>query len=55
LGYPRSGLERSDFVLWHFSDLIGRADDVRSPAKAEMVFGGSGLQATSKGEELISN
>jgi hypothetical protein len=23
LGYPRSGLERSDFVRWHFSDMVG--------------------------------
>jgi hypothetical protein len=27
---PRSGLERSDFVHWHFSDLTGCAADVRS-------------------------
>jgi hypothetical protein len=29
LGYPRSGLSRSDFVLWHFSDMAALADDVR--------------------------
>ena len=29
LGYPRSGLSRSDFVRWHFSDQPGRSDDVR--------------------------
>src|ERR1700730_6269966 len=27
---PRSGLERSDFVQWHFSDVAGLTDDVRS-------------------------
>jgi hypothetical protein len=27
---PRSGLERSDFVQWHFSDLTGPAGDVCS-------------------------
>jgi len=26
---PRSGLERSDFVLWHFSDMLGQASEVR--------------------------
>jgi hypothetical protein len=26
---PRSGLERSDFVLWHQPDMPGRSDDVR--------------------------
>jgi len=26
---PRSGLERSDFVLWHEPDQQGRSDDVR--------------------------
>src|SRR5260370_27949925 len=25
---PRSGLERSDFVLWHQTDMLGQADDV---------------------------
>jgi hypothetical protein len=27
---PRSGLERSDFVLWHFPDVAGLTDDVGS-------------------------
>ena len=27
---PRSGLERSDFVLWHQTDMLGQADDVCS-------------------------
>ena len=27
---PRSGLERSDFVLWHLSEVNGGGDDVRS-------------------------
>src|SRR6266849_3388408 len=27
---PRSGLERSDFVLWHLSDMAFVLDDVRS-------------------------
>jgi hypothetical protein len=27
---PRSGLERSDFVLWHQTDMPGQADDVCS-------------------------
>jgi hypothetical protein len=27
---PRSGLERSDFVPWHETDLPGPPDDVRS-------------------------
>src|SRR5262245_44801730 len=27
---PRSGLERSDFVPWHFSEVPERRDDVRS-------------------------
>jgi hypothetical protein len=35
---PRSGLERSDFVPWHFSDAPGRPYDVRSQGKT-----GSGL------------
>jgi hypothetical protein len=26
---PRSGLERSDFVLWHETDQSGRSDEVR--------------------------
>jgi hypothetical protein len=26
---PRSGLERSDFVLWHEPDQSGRSGDVR--------------------------
>jgi hypothetical protein len=26
---PRSGLERSDFVLWHEPDQLDRSDDVR--------------------------
>src|ERR1700724_1856867 len=26
---PRSGLERSDFLLWHQPDQPGRSDDVR--------------------------
>ena len=26
---PRSGLERSDFVLWHQPDMPGHSDDVR--------------------------
>jgi hypothetical protein len=30
LGYPRSGLERSDFVRWHFSDMPLALGDVRS-------------------------
>jgi len=25
---PRSGLERSDFVLWHQTDMLVQADDV---------------------------
>jgi hypothetical protein len=29
LGYPRSGLERSDFVLWHETDLQPRSPHVR--------------------------
>ena len=28
LGYPRSGLSRSDFVRWQLCDLPGRSDDV---------------------------
>jgi len=27
---PRSGLERSDFVRWHQTDMLGQADDVCS-------------------------
>src|SRR5450631_145978 len=30
LGYPRSGLSRSDFVRWHQMDMPGQADDVCS-------------------------
>jgi len=30
LGYPRSGLSRSDFVPWHFSDMAFVLGDVRS-------------------------
>jgi hypothetical protein len=33
LGYPRSGLSRSDFVHWHETDHPGHLDDVRCSGK----------------------
>jgi hypothetical protein len=30
LGYPRSGLSRSDFVPWHQTDMPGQANDICS-------------------------
>jgi len=34
---PRSGLERSDFVLWHKTDMLGGAAKVRYRGKADLI------------------
>ena len=35
---PRSGLERSDLVHWHFSDVTDLADDVRSWRQSGLIM-----------------
>jgi hypothetical protein len=49
LGYPRSGLSRSDFVHWHITEVVQPASDVRStPHNGHqlILFGGAENKVT---------
>jgi hypothetical protein len=50
LGYPRSGLERSDFVLWHKCEVPTASSNVRyreQPGKHMLALSFSGFDLIS--------